>query len=71
MSNDFKNYKPPECLLLLDGNFNRGCLHTDAQEWAKQLLRENPDSLVDVYTHAGTMRVGQTQSPAENDNVKH
>lgn len=67
MVTSLENYKPAECILVLDGRYNDVCERIDAGERARQLIRENPESLVDVYTHAGTLRQGATPVDAAND----
>lgn len=63
MSIAFENHKPAECLLLLDGLFHASCDRDTVHEQAKQLARENPDSVIDAYTHAGTMRLRNPPNP--------
>lgn len=69
MSNDIADHQPPECILTVDGAFRMFSSREHVKDWAHELGRNNPNTLIDIYTHAGTLRL-TTPPEQENGNAE-
>ena len=58
MSDSITNHQPPKCILTIDGLFRAACAEDQVETMAHDLARSNPNSLIDIYLHMGTVRMG-------------
>lgn len=58
MSDSITDHQPPKCILTIDGLLRAACAEDQVEAMAHDLARNNPDALIDIYAHMGTVRMG-------------